>query len=61
MKNPITTDEMMHEGPCFLVSKMPELWLGKEIFMDGSQRKPNGGEELFVVKRFGKERRSSCV
>ena len=61
MKNTITTDQMMRDAPRFLVSKAPELWFGKEIFMYGSERKPNGGEELFVVKRFGKERRRSCV
>ncbi len=29
--------------------------------VQGGERQPNGGEEFFVVKRFGQEGRSPCV
>jgi hypothetical protein len=35
--------------------------LEKRFSCCGSERKPNGSQELLIVKRFGKERRSSCV
>jgi len=48
-------------GPVSWLARRPSYGLGRRFSGRGSKRKPNGSEEFLVVKRFGKERRCSCV